>query len=168
MHKKPGTSAPTRAHAPWARLRHAAVIPAEHWNECSELPRVLVECRDLAQLVAMERVLGNAGYEVAGCTGPSADAGCPLLAGGSCALQAGADVIVNCVGVDDREARSLVRRTRAVRAGTPLVIEVSPPDAAVNATVLAGAALLLEPWRGADLVAAVDEVVPPKGARSGG
>ena len=50
---------------------------------------------------AMEQVLDDAGYEVASCHGPTGNARCELVETGHCDLQAGADVIVNCLGGRD-------------------------------------------------------------------
>jgi hypothetical protein len=67
---------------------------------------VLVEDPDGAVLCAYTRILGEAGYDVAGCQGPTGVCGdglprtcCPLLVGGGCPLVEGADVVVSSMSL---------------------------------------------------------------------
>lgn len=63
-----------------------------------ERPRVVVETTDPALLVADFRFLVDAGFEVACCAGPGADASrCPVLRGEACDLVASADVVLHAL-----------------------------------------------------------------------
>ncbi|MGZ4711241.1 MAG: hypothetical protein ACXWBN_21065 [Acidimicrobiales bacterium] len=118
---------------------------------------MLVECEDSGLTWAVERLLGDAGYEVASCVGPSAEATCALAATGECELQAGADVIINHLGSAAEDVGDLVHATRAAYPETPVVVSararIHADDLASEATVV-----LQEPWQSETLVAVVDRL----------
>jgi hypothetical protein len=92
------------------------------WPPRARHPRVLVEGRSSwpAQDAAM-----RAGLEVAVCAGPAARRhGCPLLAGGTCPLADGADVIVVSLATGDARGDDLLRRHREDRPEVPVIVEV--------------------------------------------
>jgi hypothetical protein len=118
---------------------------------------VLIECEDSGMIWAMERLLGDAGYEVAACVGPSHEATCSLAATGRCELQAGADVVINHLGSGGQEVGDLVHATHEAYPSTPVVVsaraQLHPDDLASDATVV-----LQEPWQSETLVAVVDKL----------
>jgi hypothetical protein len=146
----------------WPFGRRTATLPDEHWaaapDHADRPPRVLVECEDAGMIWAVERLLGDAGYDVAGCVGPSVDATCALTATGHCELQAGADVIINHFGTAGgaEDVAALVHATRMANPGTPVIVSaralVDAEDLASEDTVV-----LAEPWLSPVLVASVDE-----------
>ena len=141
------------------RLRKAPTsLPSEEWSGSEKAPRVLIECEDTSMIWAMERLLSDAGYEVAACVGPSGEASCALATTGECDLQAGADVIINHLGSDIDTGGEIAHATHAAYPGTPVIVSARSH---VDAEDLAsGAAVTLrEPWRSEDLVAAIDQLV---------
>lgn len=144
------------------RLRKApSRLPSEQWTGAEQAPRVLIECEDTSLIWAVERLLGDAGYELAACVGPSAEATCALAATGECDLQAGADVIVNLLGCEAGTAGDILHATHAAYPGTPVVVSarsrIHADDLASDDTVV-----LREPWQSADLLAALDQLVRPE------
>jgi hypothetical protein len=125
------------------------------WDDAA-LPRVLVECDDDAVSWAMAKTLGRAGYEVATCSGPSPTARCALVDSGRCELQAGADVIVNCLDRSDEHGRELVQRTVDAYPECPLIVDITPlrlHEGALPDEV----SVLVSPWSGTTLVQVVDD-----------
>ena len=119
-------------------LRHSrgmTPLPTTSWDPGSAPPRVLVECDDDAVSWAVETALGRAGYEVATCSGPSETARCSLIDSGRCELQAGADVIVNCLDGGNDDARSVARRTTAAYPRCPLIVDVEPSRPSDDASI---------------------------------
>jgi len=141
----------------WKIKRQPTALPDEQWSGPERAPRVLIECEDSSMIWAMERLLGDAGYEVAACVGPSAEATCALAAAGHCELQAGADVIINHLRPGADGVGDLVHATRAAYPDTPVVVSarahLEADDLAYDGTVV-----LQEPWQSEALVAAVDEL----------
>ena len=142
----------------WRFKKQPATLPDERWTELPSLsgrpPRVLIECEDTGLTWAIERLLGDAGYEVAACVGPSAEATCALATTGECELQAGADVIINHLG-SDAGTGSLAVATRAAYPETPVIVSARthlPEGEPTDMTVLA------EPWQSEALVATLDEL----------
>lgn len=138
--------------------RGVTALPVTDWEDASARTRVLVECDDDAVGWAMEKTLTRAGYDVATCPGPSPTTPCALVECGRCDLQAGADVIVNCIEGDSREALELAHLTAVAHPDRPLVVDAAtvrrsggsaPPDAS----------LLVSPWSGSKLVEVVDAAV---------
>ncbi len=144
----------------WPFKKQPATLPEERWTgsrgQGGQAPRVLVECEDTGLIWAVERLLGDAGYEVAACVGPSAEANCALEATGQCELQAGADVIINHLG-SDVASGALAAATHQAYPETPVIVSararVAGGDPAPDKTVV-----LQEPWQSEALVAAVDEL----------
>lgn len=102
------------------------------WPARSERRRVLVEIPGARWRVSP--ALEAHGMDVIACGGPSARCaghGCPMLAGDSCPLVEGADVVVFSLRHTDPQARALLDAHR--RAGThPLVIELRNGDQVVD------------------------------------
>lgn len=147
---------PERAVPGWMKPRQRArTLPVTEWDGADTRPRVLVECDDRAVTWAMESALARAGYEVASCPGPSSEAPCALVETGGCDLQAGADVIVNCLDSDARTGRPLAHRTVETYPEHPLVVDVTPISR-TDGSVPEGATPLVSPWSSAKLVTAVD------------
>lgn len=118
---------------------------------------MLVECPDAAMTWAMERVFDDAGYEVASCHGPTGNARCELVETGHCDLQAGADVIVNCLGGRDTGGPVIARTTSAALPETPLIVGAAPNRAPGDLPW--AASVLNQPWQAPTLVAMVDDVL---------
>lgn len=141
----------------WRFRKQPDALPAERWSGARQAPRVLIECEDSGLIWAVEQLLGDAGYEVAACVGPSAEATCALAATGGCELQAGADVIINHLGSGAEDVGDLVHATHAAYPETPVVVSararIQDDDLASPATVV-----LQEPWQSETLVAVVDEL----------
>lgn len=150
---------PERAVPGWMNRRHRATsLPVTGWDGTSGQPRVLVEADDSAVAWAMEATLERAGYEVATCAGPSPEAPCALVETGACDLQAGADVIVNCIDGDARDGRPLAHQTIETYPDHRLVVDVTRLNQG-DGTVPDGATPLVSPWSGAKLVEAVDAAI---------
>ena len=86
------------------RGRTPRMIEHGEWPERSGCRRVLIENPDAADLWAHAGILGDAGYDVVTCLGPSAPGTvpangtatfCPLVEHGDCPLVEGADVVVS-------------------------------------------------------------------------
>jgi hypothetical protein len=101
------------------------------WAERTSSPRVLVEDPDGAVLAAAELFLRRDGFEFAGCAGPHGEGrrGCPLAAGGECALAAGADVVYSNLSWDEPANRTVLTALRERYPHTPVVVEASALDA---------------------------------------
>jgi DNA-binding NtrC family response regulator len=154
-----GTS--SRRDAPagrWRLRKEPAQLPSEQWAGSEQAPRVLIECEDTSMIWALERLLGEAGYEVAACVGPSDEATCALAITGHCELQAGADVIVNHLGCDADLGGEIVHATHAAYPGTPVIVSARSRVAA-DALAADGTVAVREPWRSDDLLAAIDQLV---------
>jgi hypothetical protein len=83
--------------------------------------RVLVESSDAVEQWAFETALGDAGYDVAVCDGPSYHgAPCPLIRTGDCPLVAGADVIVNRFRLCEPANQDVLRAVRSHWPATPV------------------------------------------------
>jgi len=97
------------------------------WPPRDDRPRVLVEVRG-GRWNAEEAARGS-GLQVVACPGPSsrpARSPCPVLAGRSCPLAAGADVVVVHLPSDDAKA-ALVAAHAAVHVGVPVCVQ-TPDD----------------------------------------
>jgi hypothetical protein len=131
------------------------------WGVRDERPRVVVENPDFGVGFAVERVLENAGYEVAVCGGPDGLVGqeCPLVFTGECELVSGADVVVHSLNPDRREHAEVLRALRARHPGTPVVVEVPGPSAARHPGLLDGCVVVPFPATRDSLVGAVAEAL---------
>lgn len=134
------------------RLRRRVRLPGNDWSDDGSSTRVLIEADDHALSWAMQATLERAGYEVETCPGPSSTRRCALLDSGRCELQAGADVIVNCLAGDARNGHPLARRTIEATPACPLILDVTDPE---RAGAPEGTAVLIRPWNGPELVDAV-------------
>jgi RimJ/RimL family protein N-acetyltransferase len=132
------------------RSRGEAFLPASDWQEVrvvfstagpvpswlpGDRPRILVEQRG----VAFDAVAGleAAGFDVLACAGRTAGRpACPVLAGDTCPLAAGADAIVVAMAPSD-ERDELVA---AHRAGAVPVVVVEPGTTPITAAALVDAA----------------------------
>jgi hypothetical protein len=122
------------------------VVPG--WGPRRARRRALVELGHAGSLAT--QALSDAGYDVVACRGPFATKArrwrCPALAGRSCPLVAGADVVVTDAGRDARDA-DLLDAVRRLHPGVPLCV--------VGADA-----------RAADVVAAADKLQEPAGSGS--
>jgi hypothetical protein len=95
------------------------VVPG--WSTRHARPRALVELGHAGSTAA--RALADAGYDVVACPGPDTSRArrwrCPALAGRTCPLVAGADVVVTTAGGDARAAEVLAEVRRA-HPGAPM------------------------------------------------
>lgn len=117
------------------KLRRLRMCQPETWAEKRPGQRILVESPDAWAFVAG---LEAAGYAVATCRGPSTEAQCPLLARGTCAVAAEADLIVSALH-ESAGAPAIVAGLAAAYPGMPMIIETPRPKAAlyqVGATVI--------------------------------
>jgi CheY-like chemotaxis protein len=124
--------------------------------------RILVENGDFGVGYAVERVLEEAGYEVAVCGGPDhlAHHECPLVFSDECALVAGADLVVHSLNPDRHENAEVLRALRAKHPDTPVVVEVAGPAAAHHEGLLAGCTVVAFPVTRDSLVEAVAGALP--------
>jgi hypothetical protein len=131
------------------------------WGERDERQRVLIENPDFGVGFAVERVLEDAGYEVAVCGGPDSLAGheCPLVFTGECDLVSGADLVVHSLNPDRREHAEVLRALRAMHPKTPIVVEVAGPSAAHHEGLLHGCVVIPFPATRESLVGAVAEAL---------
>ena len=109
---------------------------APSWAPGSAHPRVLLEATGGRWQLTTK--LEEAGVPVLRCPGPSvrsANAPCPLLAGETCPLADGADVIVHALGRDDPRCAAVLDAHR--RAGGR-VVEVGPADVGDVDAIVAG------------------------------
>jgi CheY-like chemotaxis protein len=109
--------------------RHDEREPPAAWPERAGRARVLIEDSDGGTSAAARQILQKAGYDVAVCCGPEylSDRRCPLVADGTCAAAAGADVILCSLRLGMPENAAVVRALRAQHPSTPIVISVTEP-----------------------------------------
>lgn len=96
-------------------------VPRRAWYQGGpgRRPRILIEDDSPALAISDFSAFGQAGFDVAYCSGPRHDAtACPLLAGGSCPVVAGADVVLH--GLDPRLGVATEIRRR--HPGTPVLL----------------------------------------------
>ncbi|HVW33528.1 MAG TPA: hypothetical protein VHL53_13400 [Acidimicrobiia bacterium] len=101
--------------------------PFRSWSE--HRPRLLIEDPSPALELAEFRTFEESGFDVALCSGPGEDDGCPLAAGGDCPLVDGADVVIMGPGMAAHRAEvseAIHRR----RPDLPVVVQVPPHDRA--------------------------------------
>jgi hypothetical protein len=99
-----------RDFSPWPQVGHSR-------------PRLLVEDPDRALQVADFSRFTDSGLDVALCSGPSADEGCPLVETGECRLADTADVVLMGPGMAGHrhEVAAALHRRRPTR---PVIVEV--------------------------------------------
>jgi hypothetical protein len=117
--------------------------------------RVLVECEDGAVQWACENVLGRAGFEVAVCGGADELGSCALVETGSCALAAGADVVVCGLRLSNPDNRDVVSALCRERDGGTIVVEATDAEALRYRDVVAPCSIAQRPMTGQGLVADV-------------
>ena len=129
----------------------------ERPGEGGRAPRIVVENSDFGIGYAVERVLDEAGYEVAVCGGPDnlTKHECPLVFSGSCDLVSGADLIVHSLNPDRPEHAEVLRAIRAKHPDVPVVVEVPGPTIARHGGLLAGCDVVACPVTRQTLVDAV-------------
>lgn len=172
--------------SPFGRKSSPPSIHPGEWPAQAGGPRVLIENADRADLWAQARILREAGYEVAMCSGPTAGSGrapwfrrlplvragsapelgertvCPLVAEGHCPLVEGADVVVSTSGLTD--GREILTALGA-RRGQALVVEGTVFDLERARDVAGDAVELKFPVTPRQLVDAVERA---QGARAAG
>ena len=101
-------------------------VPSRDWyspGRPGRRPRVLVEDDDPALAISDFALFGQAGFDVAYCSGPGGAAGgCPVLRGQRCALLDGADAVLHGLGL-----AAAIRRQRPRIAVIELPTECSVP-----------------------------------------
>lgn len=107
-------------------------------------PRVVVENPDFGIGYAVEKVLEDAGCEVAVCGGPDqlVNQACPLIYEGTCDLVAGADLVVHSLNLDRPEHAEVLRALRSMHPEVPLIVEVPGPSAARHVGLLDGCVVI--------------------------
>jgi hypothetical protein len=124
--------------------------------------RVLIENPDMGAGFAAERVLQDAGYEVAVCGGPDRlpDHECPLVHDGRCGLSEGADAIVHSLNLDRPEHAAVLRALRDRLPDVPIVVEVPAPAMVRHEALLSTCRVLPAPATRVSLTDAVQSVLP--------
>jgi len=135
------------------------------WTESTSKPRVLVEHEDGAVRSVAEKILREAGYDVAVCGGPTTfrRARCPVVTTGRCALAEGSDVIVHALNPDRPLNASVLQALKDRYPETPVVVEIPEPALRVHADLLAGCHALRFPMTRRSLLAAVDAAMRDPG-----
>lgn len=91
-------------------------------------PRVLLECPSTSSPSIIADLVARSGYEVRTCTGPETLHGCDLVERGACELVAGADVVVNMLGVRREDGREIAEAVMSERRPPKVIVEVTQPD----------------------------------------
>jgi hypothetical protein len=108
--------------------RRQPTIDLQPWP-FADVPRVLVEHAEPANCLELVAELRHRGWAVALCSGPDAEARCPLHSFDECVAVAGADVVVTALDFGREEAREVLRGLRIRYAGKPVVVEAAVADA---------------------------------------
>lgn len=139
----------------------AVAPPLPDWSVPDERPRVVIEHEDAVWQWAASGLLESAGYQVASCSGPHglAQGRCPLVHDGACPLVAGADVVVNGLGIRDPANRAVLAAMRDRQPDLPVVVELPGPQRDRLDTELPGCQTVAFPLRPGDLLDAVDGAV---------
>ncbi len=160
-----------------------AIHPGE-WPEPSGKPRVLIENPDRADLWAHADLLRKAGYDVAQCVGPTAEAEhrpwfrrlfwadpepavreertvCPLVAEGHCPLVEGADVVVSTTQLTDSRE---ILATLSARKSPALIVEGTSSDLEKESDAIGDSVALTAPILPQQLVEAVERAAPARAA----
>lgn len=135
--------------------------------------RVLIENADGSIQTAAERILREAGYDVALCGGVETHRNrrCPLVETGECDLTGGADVIVHSLNVSGPGATDVLRALRKEHPTTPVVVEISAQRLVQLASELEGCFVVPAPVTEQRLLESVEAALagaepPPVGAPS--
>lgn len=153
-------------------------IHPEEWPKQSGKSRVLIENPDGADLWAHAEMLREAGYEVATCAGPTAEAEqvpwfrrrqlywadpqpaeslectvCPLVVQGHCPLIEGADVVVSTTQLTDSRE---ILATLSARRAPALVVEGTSADLERDSDVIGDSVAIKLPVLPQQLVEAVE------------
>lgn len=128
--------------------------PAAWPSARSDRPRVVIENDDGGEVWADERTLSDAGYDVATCGGPSEHNGrpCPLITTGTCALVAGADVVLNAMRLGEPQSRAVIAALTARYPDTPVIVEVDSQELVRYGPTLTGCHTVPFPMTSSDLV----------------
>lgn len=118
----------------------ARALAPQPWDWPS--PRVLLEQPEGTNVDRRIEALRRAGYAVAICPGPAAEARCPLAGDEGCAAAAGADVVVSSLGQETAQAREALAALRERLPGRPLLIEADGNAGGRWPELLAGCELL--------------------------
>ncbi len=124
-------------------------------------PRVLIEHADEAGSDALAAAVRRAGYAVAVCPGPTAEARCPLAGDPGCAAAHGADAVVSRLGLETPEAREALAALRAQVPRTPLLVEADEADAERWPELLAGCELVAAPAAPEQIVSRLQSMLEP-------
>lgn len=110
------------------------------WSSRTERPRVLIEDPDGAIRWASKRFLQRQGFDVAVCPGPEAMGArrCPEVSCGTCPLAEGADIIYMNLGWNNPESRDVLQAHRSRYPDTPVVVEITDPNAKRFPDILTG------------------------------
>ena len=102
--------------AGWPRLKDAS----------DERLRVLLEVKDPAEAWSYWRLLGNHGYDVSWCSGPTEAATCALVEDGHCPLLEEADFVVTALKPDDQFARPVLEHLHDQDCMKPIIAVGTP------------------------------------------
>lgn len=119
--------------------------------------RVVIEHADPAAQWAMERVLRDRGYDVVTCGGPAV-APCSLLEEGRCELIETATVVVNCLGLDDMQARAVASETQRRYVKTPVVMALTALELESHRHIVDDREIMPATFVGCDLVSSIERV----------
>jgi CheY-like chemotaxis protein len=138
----------------WQRER-ARELPT--WPERSGKVRVLVEDDDGATGMAAVNILKDEGYDAMTCGGPAELSGgrCPLVDRGRCGLVGGADVVVCSLRLSSSDNAEVLRAVKRLHPTTPIVVEVTEPQATALGHLLDGCEKVAFPFTRKPLLRAV-------------
>ena len=139
------------------------------WPEGRSRPRVLVEDTDGGVLAACASVLSKEGFDVATCSGPQTMGRreCPLVANGTCALVAGADVVYTSLNWKDPKSIAVLDGLSEHYPSTPVVVETVIGQAPTVRAHAEHARIVLTPSGRRTMVAALRaEIAEDQAART--
>lgn len=127
------------------------------WPDRSGKVRVLVEDDDGATGMAAVAILKDAGYDAMTCGGPEELYGgrCPLVDCGRCQLVEGADVVLCSLRLSSADNAEVLRAVKRHHPTTPVVVEVTEPQAKVLGELLEGCERVPFPFTRKPLLRAV-------------
>ncbi len=106
--------------------------------------RILLEVVDPAEATSYWRFLGDLGYEISWCPGPSASSSCVLVTDGHCPLIERADIVVTTLDPEDTYNRPVLGRLHN-RSPVKSTIAVPPVTSAKRASALFERFKVLDP-----------------------
>jgi hypothetical protein len=105
-----------------------------------------LEVADPAEAVSYWRFLGDLGYEIMWCPGPSASSSCALVAEGYCPLVERADIVLTALKPDDDYARPVPEQFDDQNPVQPTIV-VAPVTSAKRRGALFERSTVLDPYQ---------------------